>query len=214
VGNLKPWLLLPLLFASVAVVAQEVSFPTDEQIVAAVEASSRPRGATTFWRSDAFGLIFGYDERWKPANPSQKSTAVVINWTSVKTGDVMATCYLEINNSEIGKLTPEQIRQKARHIADAFLRNGRLRDPNMQLINWRLATQDNHPVVYIERDMTVTNLNGTIHSRVYSVVTSWRGREVNMECASSIPVAMPKVAGVVEGPIRKVLGSMQFVRGE
>lgn len=207
-------LCLSLLCASADSAAQKVNSPTDEQIAAAVKASNKTRGATTFWRSDELAVIFGYDERWKPANPSQKSTAVVVDWTSSKSGGLMATCYLEINNSEIGKLKPDQIRQKAKQIADAFLRNGRLRDPNMQLVDWRLATQDNHPVVYIERDMSVTNLNDTIRARVYSLVTSWRGREVNMECSSSIPVTMPKVAGVVEGPIRKVLESMQFVRGE
>jgi len=195
-------------------VAQEAMSPTDGQIAATVKASNEKRGATTFWRSDGLGVIFGYDERWKPANPSQKSTAVVVNWTARKSGAVMATCYLEVNESEVGKLIPAQIRQNARGIVDAYLRNGRLRDPNMRLINWRPATQDNHPVVYMERDMSVTNLNESFRARIYSIVTSWRGHEINMECASPIPVTMPKMAGVVEGPIQKILGSLQFVRGE
>lgn len=207
-------LCLLLAIMPAAAVAQEAASPTDEQIAAAVKASNKKRGETTFWRSDSLGVIFGYDERWKPANPSQRSTVAVVNWTSRKSGGLMATCYLEVNESDVGKLTPAQVRQDARDIVDAFMRNGRLRDPNMELINWRSATQDNHPVVYMERDMSVSNLNEAFRARIYSVVTSWRGHEINMECASPIPVTMPKVAGIVEGPIQKVLGSMQFVRGE
>lgn len=207
-------LLLLFLFASNISVAQETDSLTDAQINAAIKASSKTRGDTTFWRSDKFGIIFGYDERWRVATPSQKSTATVINWVSRKSGGLMATCYLEINNSEIGELKPDQIQRKSKQIVDAFMQNGRLRDPNIQLTDWRFMVQDNHPVVYIERDMSVVNLNNTIRTRIYSMVTSWHGYEVNMECSSSIPITMPKASGVVEGPILKILGSVQFVRGK
>jgi len=204
--------LLPLYFFAVSPSAQSNDLLTDEQIATAIEASNKKRGSTTFWRSDELGVIFGYDERWKPANASQKSTAAVVNWTSRRSGGLMATCYLETKTSVLGQFTPEMVKQRAKLIADAVLKNGRLRDPSMQLTDWRVATQDNHPVVYIERDMSVTNLNGTTNSRIYSMFTSWQGREVNMECASTIPVSMPKLSGIVEGPIKKVLSSLQFIR--
>lgn len=204
---------LVLLLGATASIAQETAAPTEDQIAAAIEASNVARGSTTFWRSDELGLTFGYDERWKTANPSQASTAVVVNWTSREAGGLMATCYLEVNDSEVGRLTPEQIRQRAEQIADSILRNGRLRDPGMQMVEWRLAAQDNLPVIYIERDMSVNNISDTIRARIYSVVTAWRGREISFECASSIPVTFPELAGVVESPITRVLSSLQFVRG-
>lgn len=194
--------------------AQTAANPTNEQIAAAIKASNQKRGTTSFWRSDNFGLIFGYDQRWKPVNPSQRSTASVINWTSRASGGLMATCYLEVNSSsELAKLTPTQVAVKGKAIADAMVRNGKLRDPSMRLVTWRSAKQDNHPVVYVERDMRVENIDRTFNARIYSVVTAWKGREVNFECASEIPISMPKAAGIVEGPIKSVLGSLQFVRG-
>ena len=208
-------LLVPAIGLSFSPVhAQTATTPTDEQIAAAVKASSQKRGTTSFWRSDKFGLIFGYDQRWKPVNPSQRSTASVINWKSRASGGLMATCYLEVNNSsDLAKLTPRQLTDKAKAIADAMVRNGRLRDPNMRLVTWRAASQDNHQIIYLERDMRIENIDRTINARIYSIVTAWKGREVNFECASEIPVSMPKAAGVVEGPIKSVLGSLQFVRG-
>lgn len=184
-----------------------------KKIALAVETSNRTRGATTFWRSDDLGLIFGYDDRWKPANPSQQSTVAVINWLSNKSGNLMASCYLEINNhSDISRLRTEDIGRQAKYIVDSYLRNGRLRDPNMKIVKWYHTSIDNYPVVYIERDMTI-NIFDTVNCiRVYSIVTSWKGREVNFECASSIPIDMPEMAGIVEGPIKKILGSLQFVR--
>jgi hypothetical protein len=194
--------------------AQTTDNPTDEQISAAIRVSNQKRGATSFWRSDNFGLIFGYDQRWKPANPSQKSTASVINWKSRASGGLMATCYLEVNtSSDVARLTPRQVTDKAKSIADAMVRNGRLRDPNIRLVSWRTMQQDNHPVVYLERDMRIENINTTYNARIYSIVTAWRGREINFECASEIPINMPKAAAIVEGPIKSVLGSLQFVRG-
>lgn len=194
--------------------AQTTLKQTDQQIATAIKSSNLKRGATSFWRSDNFGLIFGYDQRWKPVNPSQKSTVSVINWTSRASGGLMATCYLEVNtSSDIAKLTPRQVADKAKTIADAIVRNGRLRDPNIRLVTWRLTQQDNHPVVYLERDMRIENVNAVFNARMYSMVTAWKGREINFECASEIPITMPKASGIVEGPIKSVLGSLQFVRG-
>lgn len=198
---------------ALSVHAQTTDIPTDEQISAAVTASNQKRGNIVFWRSDKLGLIFGYDQRWKPVNASQKSTVSVVNWTTRASDGLMATCYLEINDSsDVARLKPSQITKNAKAIADAMLRNGKLRDPAMRLVTWRPISQDNYPAVYLERDMRVENLGRTFNARLYSIVTAWKGREVNFECASEVPIKMPKVAGVVEGPIKTVLGSLQFVR--
>lgn len=186
---------------------------SEGQIAAAVEASRKVRGEVHFWRSDKLRLIFGYDERWTFANPSQRSTETVINWRARQSGGLMATCYLEATtDSGIAKMTHDDIRQRSRQVVDSVLRNSHARDPRTRLVTWRAASQDNLPVVYLERDMRIQNLNDSYSMRVYSIVTSWNGRAINFECASEIPLKMPRLAATVEAPIERVLGSLQFIR--
>ena len=187
--------------------------PSAAQIEAAVQAGKKVRGRVSFWRSDELGLVFGYDERWSLANPSQRSTQAAINWRAQQSGGLMATCYLEsISSSGLAKLKPEQVGARGRELVESVLRNSRARDPQTRLVTWRAATQDNVPVVYLERDMRLQNLNDSYSVRVYSIITSWNGQEVNFECASEVPLRMPELAVTVEAPIQRVLGSLQFVR--
>jgi len=183
------------------------------QLQAAIDASAKPRGQTTWWRSDATGLIFGYDQRWAEVPASQQHTVVVVNWTARQGGGLMATCYIESTaNSEIARLSPTQVEARAESIAAAFMRNGKKRDPNMRMLTWRLARQDNHPVVYVERDFQIATIDKVAVARSYSIITAWKGREVVLECASDVPRRFPEMAPVVEAPIRRVLNSLQFVR--
>lgn len=186
---------------------------TTDQLERAVAASKLKRGEIMFWRSDRLRLLFGYDERWGQAPSSQASSEVVINWKARATGRLMATCYVEAtSSSELASLSPSELEQRASSIAQALIRNSQARDPEARLITWRSAKQDNHPVVYSERDTSVETINGKLSLRHYSITTAWKGAEINFECASNIPRAMPEASEIVEFPIRSVLGSLQFLR--
>lgn len=206
-----------LMFALVGmsnIYAQTPTAASPDQVKEAVEASKKKRGRTTFWRSEALAVSFGYDERWVQVPASQKNSAVVISWRSRTSGGLMATCYLETSrSSELANLSPNQVEQRADAIAQALLRRTRLSDPNARLVKWRPAKQDNHPVVYSERDVSVENIDGKTRLRLYSLTSAWNGTEVNFECGSSIPRDMPQASGVVEFPIQAILGSLQFTRG-
>ena len=199
---------------AVAAAASVSAYATvSQQADQAIAASKVQRGQIEFWRSDAAGVLFGFDERWAKASTSQPNTLVAINWSATSSSGLMATCSLEVTSaSDLSKLPPAEVSSRSREIAEALVRNASLRDPNAVLVTWRAAQQDNHPVVYAERDMAVQNLDRRIEMRVYSITTAWRGKDIQFECASEIPRRFPVAAGVVEFPIRKVLGSLQFIR--
>ena len=206
---------LALLATLVAVTSEAAAAPalSPEQLRAAIAASSKPRGQTHWWRSESRRLILGFDERWHEVEPSQPSSAIVLQWTSKQGGGLMATCYVEsIAGTEVARLTPSQVEARGKAIVDAIVRNGRQRDPNLRLVTWRAARQDNHPVVYVEREMRLETLDDVSAVKLYSLATAWHGYEVSVECASEVPMRYPEMAPIVEQPIHRILNSLQFMR--
>ena len=190
--------------------AQEVGLPSDKEISRSIEASNHTFGKVKMWRSEEMGLSFEFDARWKPTVPYRHSIAIEIIWKSPRFNGLLATCHVDAVQSDLGKLTPEEIKRQARKIVDDILQKELERDPDTKLVKWRPALQGGHPGVYIERDTKVSRLDQSFRSRVYSIVSSWRGRQVRLECMSIIPMARPGLADAVEKPIRKVLGSLKF----
>jgi len=179
----------------------------------AIEASKQRRGETTFWRADDIGVSLGYDERWREVSPSQSQTRMVIEWQARSSQGLMATCFVQAGDtSGIAKLSPVQIQQGASRIADSILSVDRMRDPNARMVRWSLATQDGHPVVYTERDVSVQNLERRLEMRIYTIATAWRGSEIQVSCASEVPRKIPEAAQMVEFPMKAVLGSVTFRR--
>lgn len=204
-----------LFFISAAAKTPDDLTISAEQIAQAREASTKTRGATTWWRHDEAGLLLGYDERWKAVNASQANSAIVLNWRSAKGDGLMATCYLELSEkgqNALANLRPDEIHANAESIAATLLANGRKRDPNSTLISSKRVIQDNHQAVYAVRNISLETIRNKSELKMYSLMTAWKGREVNLECASDIPVKFPTLAFSVEEPITRLMASLQFVR--
>ena len=94
-----------------------------------------------------------------------------------------------------------------------------MRALNARLIEAKAAMQDGHPVIFLIREGSIENLDRKIHYKSYSIVTSWRGTEVNFECGTSIygpdytslEGGQRLIAQVEEG-ILHVLRTLQFDR--
>ena len=65
------------------------------------------------WKNSVAGIRFTYPNNWKPSTPVEDQTLFVINWTSRKSGGLMATCYIEANDSGMGHLTHSEIKNNA-----------------------------------------------------------------------------------------------------
>lgn len=153
------------------------------------------------------------DERWKIANAAHEHTEVVVNRVAKSSGGLMATCYLESSDdSSLARLTADEVELRSEEIVQSLVENGRRRDQGVELVSWRRAVQDNVPVVYAVRDAQIQTISGAYQFRIYSITTTWNGREVHFECGSEVPRNWPEATPIVEGPILRVLGSLQFIR--
>jgi len=176
----------------------------------------------TLWSDDKLGLRFTYPSVWQQAIATQPSTRVVINWRLSKSKALLATCYVEAHGSEASSLAdaePEQIHKNSESIAQSALRNFQFRSPNARLVEARAAFQDGHPVIFLIREGVIETLDRTIHTKSYSIVTAWRGKEVNFECGTSMygpdVTALgggQRLASQVEAGIFNVLRTLQFDR--
>lgn len=178
----------------------------------------------TVWRSDELRVGFSYPSVWKAAQATQPMTRIVINWRTQKSQALIATCYLEAsaeNESEIARMAPADIESKASGIALGYLKNMKQRAPDAKLIDWRAVRQDGYPAVYLEREGTFSTFDQKWRDRSYSIVTSWRNREINLECASTLTTDEVRskatgdagtMAAEVEKAIQAVLRTLQFQR--
>ncbi len=164
------------------------------------------------WKNSEVGIRFTYPKNWKPSTAIADQTLFVINWTSRNSGGLMASCYIEANDSGIGHLTHSEIRNNAENIATAVLNNAKKRDPEAELRTYKSVLQDNVPAVYVERTFKITSIDGATIMRGYSIITAWKGKEIFFECVSDIPVRFEEYRKPVEDKIRRVLRSLQFDR--
>lgn len=176
----------------------------------------------TLWSDDKLGLRFTYPPVWQQAVATQPSTKVVINWRLMKSKALLASCYVETigsGASSLARATPAQIHRNIDSIARTALQNFQERAPNARLIEARKATQDGHPVIFLIREGTVESLDRKSHMKSYSIITAWRGTEVNFECGTSIfgqeytsLDGGQRLIAQVEDGILHVLRTLQFDR--
>lgn len=174
----------------------------------------------TLWGDDGLGVRFTYPPVWQKATATQPSTRVVINWRLAKSKALLASCYLETHGtSSLARADPSQIHKNIDSISRSALQNLQMRAPNAHLIEARAAIQDGHPIIFLIREGTVEGLDRKYHNKVYSIVTAWRGTEVNFECGTSIygPEYTSLEGGQrlidqVETGILHVLKTLQFDR--
>lgn len=144
----------------------------------------------SLWSDAEIGIRFTYPSVWQRVTPTQDSTRGVISWRLSKSKSLLATCYVEVHSagrSQIGKLTPAEIKASAKKVAEASLKNMQLRAADATLLTWQNAVQDGHPVVYLVKQGNIESFDGKRRSmKVYAMMTAWRGNEVNFECGTTI----------------------------
>ena len=175
----------------------------------------------TVWSDSSLGIRFTYPPVWQQATPTQPSSRVVVNWRLSKSKTLLATCYVETQKGTgtLAGASPAAIRANVESIANSALRNLQQRAPDARLVEARSAIQDGHPVVYMIREGTIETFDRKVHTRTYSMATSWLGTEVNFECATSVfgPQYTSLAGGQaivdqVETGILHVLRTLQFDR--
>jgi hypothetical protein len=143
----------------------------------------------SLWSDDDLGLRFTYPPVWEQATATQPSTKVVINWRLSNSKSLLASCYVEASArdaSSLARAEPAQIHNDIESITQSIMSNFQTRASNTRLVEARATMQDGYPVIYLVREGTVENLDLNIHLKIYSIITSWRGREVSFECSTSI----------------------------
>ncbi len=178
----------------------------------------------TLWSDETLGLRFTYPPVWEQGTATQSATRVVITWRLTKSKALLAACYIETHgpgSSSIANLGPSDIHSNFDSIKNSALRNYRSRAPNARLIEARAAMQDGHPVIFLVRDGTVENLDRRISNKSYSLITAWKGTEVNFECGT--PIYGPEYLALeggsnlinqIEAAILNVIMTLQFDRAE
>jgi hypothetical protein len=143
----------------------------------------------TLWSDAELGVRFSYPSVWHEGLRTQESTEVTITWRLTTSKSLLATCYIETlgwPHSSIAGIGPSEFHESGQSIAESFAKNLRQRAPDARLLSWRNAYQDGQAVVHIVRQGTVEAIDRRIRMKIYSIVTSWRGRELNLECATSV----------------------------
>lgn len=148
-------------------------------LVLLVAASSTTADSQKFsvWKSQKLGVRFTYSDLWIRSTPIQDTTVFKINWLA-ESGGLIASCHVKAASSELGRLPPAQIHEKADEIGRSILANIRKWDPEASMHKVEPLLQDNHPVVYMESTATVANIEFTSQFDMYDIVTAWRGKEV------------------------------------
>ncbi len=174
------------------------------------------------WSSKELGIRFTYPVAWEPSTPTQDSTRTVVSWRLKKSKTLLATCYIEAHGSTestIAGLRPNEVHKAAESIAQATLKNMRQRAPDAELLSWKAAVQDGHPVVFIVRQGTIETFDQQHSVKLYSLATAWKNREVNFECATPVFGTEytkldggPRLVEQVELSIMSVLRTLQFDR--
>lgn len=153
----------------------------------------------TGWSDENLGVRFSYPNVWQQALATQDSSRVVINWRLAKSKALLASCYLEVHEgTRIAALAPAEIGPRSREIASVMLANMRKRAPDAQTLEVRATQQDGHAVVFVVRQGSVQALDRRIDTKLWSLATAWRGREINFECGTE--VFGPKYEGLPGGP--------------
>lgn len=163
------------------------------------------------WKSSALNVRFTYGDRWTQSTPIQDSTQVAIVWLATRSGGLIATCHVQSAYS-LGHLSPAQVHEKRKEISRAILAGTQKRDPEAAVIRVEALTQDNHPVVYIESEATVKDIESSSKISMYTIATAWRGKGVIFECAHFIPARWGNIRAPVEAEIMRVLRTLQFDR--
>lgn len=169
---------------------------------------------STWFREPSLNVSFAYGPQWHPAQASESATAQVINWLG-KGGGLVATCYLQTyTGTQLAQLPASQWHQHADEITATFMKNMSVRYPRAELISSDATTVDEQPVLFVVRDGWMANLGKEVGIRAWSIATSWKEREVLLECGSSVAHQFPgqEVVETVETEVMKVLTTLHFER--
>lgn len=165
------------------------------------------------WSSPEHGVRFSYDNnKWTEVVPIQDSTVVTINWLSKKSKGLMASCYLGVYESGFGKINAENIHDQIENVAKAIKRNELKRSFFYQQIALEKKFSDNHPVIYLSRTIKARGLDKNLELNIYSLITTWRGKEIMFSCSSDIPIRFPQYKEQIEEQMNNVLRTLQFDR--
>lgn len=167
---------------------------------------------TKWYIVDDVGIGFGADEKWKPANPSQRNTNFVIRWDTAE-GRLVATCYIESQiRNDLSNLKESDIHGNSYSIVQSVLKNNSIRGKNVRLVETQNTEVDGHPVIYIVRDYKIENFGESHPMRTWLIFTVWRMREVGFECSSSAYIEFPEFSKHIEDNIAKVMKTIYFDR--
>lgn len=170
---------------------------------------------TAIWfRHPDSGISFAYGPHWQPAQAAESATAQVVNWLG-RTGGLVATCYLQTySGTQLAGLPTDQLHQNAAALTDVFMQNMSIRYSRSELLSSETSFVDGQPVIFTVRDGWMVNLGKETGIRAWSIFTTWKEREVSLECASPIPHQFPgnEVVETVEAEVMKVLRTLHFER--
>ena len=169
-------------------------------------------GEKNVWFSQELGIKFTYDKNWIEKASSQDSPIVSIEWLSKKSKNLIATCHLEAFESELGSVIAEEIHSYTDITGETYKNKeqGRCYDYNQIALKKRYI--DNYPVIYLYRSCETRELKKNIFSSTYSIITSFRGKEISFSCLSNITSDFPEYEMGIQEQLLKVLGTLQFDR--
>lgn len=207
----------PMLAAMTSICLSTVTFAQPELPPPHLDPVNR-----SLWSSNELGIRFTYPVAWELGTPTQDSTRVVVTWRLKKSKALLATCYVEAHGStesQVAALRATDIHNAAKSVAQSALQNMRQRAPDAELLTWKRTVQDGQPAVYMIRQGTVETFDKSHRTKLYSLVTAWRNREINFECGTTVFGSEytkleggPRLIEQVELSILNVMRTLQFDR--
>ena len=168
-------------------------------------------GEKNVWFSQELGIRFSYDKKWIEKASIQDSPVVSIEWFSKKS-NIIATCYVEASESEFGSVIAEDIHNYTDIIGETYKNREQDRCYDYNQIALRKRYIDNYPVIYFHRSCETRELKKNLFSTTYSLITSFRGKEISFSCVSNITSDFPEYEKGMQEQLLKVLGTLQFDR--
>ena len=168
-------------------------------------------GEKNVWFSQELGIRFTYDKKWIEKASSQDSPVVTIEWLSKKS-NIIATCYLEAFESEFGSVIAEDIHSYTDIIGETYKNKEQDGCYDYNQIALKKRYIDNYPAIYLYRSCETRELKKKLFSNTYSLITSFRGKEISFSCVTNITSDFPEYEKGIQEQLLNVLGTLQFDR--
>jgi hypothetical protein len=176
----------------------------------------------TWYKDPKIKLSFAYPEKFKPENPAEQSTRVLVNWRTKKSRNIMASCYLKAMPT-VGK--DAAARQQLKINPDGYIKSNidfaRKMGRTVSLISQRNIKIDDLDGLYFVTKGTSESFDRTITLDLHHIVTFWDAHQIILMCGTSLPYELKgqapedqiiKVVAKVEAEIMKVLRTLHFDR--